>query len=145
MAIVRFYDDADDSLLKFAVIAAVHKGRMLFCKHRERDTLEIPGGHREPGESIDETAARELREETGAIQFTITPVCVYSVTDPDSFNGQETFGKLYFAEIDSLSPDLHSEIERVVLMETLPENWTYPQIQPYLIDEIKRHKLPYFS
>ena len=140
MAIVRFYDDADDSLLKFAVIAAVHQGRMLFCKHRERDTLEIPGGHREPGESIDETAARELREETGAIQFTITPVCVYSVTDPDNFNGQETFGKLYFAESKSLSTHLHNVVMGIVLNTDNPENWTYPQIQPCLIDEIKRRQ-----
>lgn len=53
---VRFYDDVDDRLLKFAVIAARSDGRWVFCKHKERDTLEIPGGHREPGETIGETA-----------------------------------------------------------------------------------------
>ena len=66
---VRFYDTADDALLKFAVIIARTGGKWVFCKHRERDTYEVPGGHREEGESIDDTAKRELREETGATAF----------------------------------------------------------------------------
>ena len=73
----------------------------MFCRHRQRDTYEIPGGHREKGENILETARRELREETGAIKFQIKPVCVYSVTGKNSINmtGEETYGLLCFAEI----------------------------------------------
>ena len=76
---VNFYDKADDNLLKFAVIISKSKGKWVFCKHKERDTYELPGGHRENGERIDDTAKRELMEETGAIEFLINPVCVYSV------------------------------------------------------------------
>ncbi|MFR7445451.1 MAG: NUDIX domain-containing protein [Sellimonas intestinalis] len=43
------------------------------------ETYEVPGGHREAGETIDETARRELYEETGATDFDLFPVCVYSV------------------------------------------------------------------
>ena len=43
---VKFYDTVDDSLLKFAVIIARAAGKWVFCKHRERDTYEFPGGHR---------------------------------------------------------------------------------------------------
>ena len=64
---VRFYEETEDSLLKFAVIVARTEGKYVFCKHKSRDTLEVPGGHREPGEMILETAKRELYEETGAI------------------------------------------------------------------------------
>ena len=64
---VKFYDKVDDSLLKFAVIISLSNGKWVFCKHKERDTYEAPGGHREAGEDILETAKRELQEETGAI------------------------------------------------------------------------------
>ena len=93
---VKFYDTVEDKLLKFAVIVAKSNGKWVFCKHKERYTYECPGGHRESGENIDNTARRELYEETGAIDYTIKPVCIYSVTAPDNFNGEETFGKLFF-------------------------------------------------
>ena len=80
MTKVNFYDSIDDSMLKFAVIIAKHNGKWVFCKHRERSTWEVPGGHREQGEDILETAKRELYEETGAINFEINPICIYSVT-----------------------------------------------------------------
>ena len=76
---VKFYEKADDALFQFAVIIARTEGNYVFCKHRQRETLEVPGGHREPGEAILDTAKRELYEETGALEFELWPVCVYSV------------------------------------------------------------------
>lgn len=131
---VRFYDKAEDSLLKYAVIIARYEGKYVFCKHKERESLEIPGGHREKGERIDAAARRELWEETGAVNFRIRQVCVYSVADEES----ETFGMLYYAELESLEPELYSEIEKIVLMDELPDHWTYPNIQPKLMAEAKR-------
>ena len=49
MAKVVFYDQIEDELLQFAVIIARTKGKWVFCKHRERDTYEVPGGRREAG------------------------------------------------------------------------------------------------
>ena len=134
---VNFYDTVDDDLLKFAVIISQSNGKWVMCKHKERDTYEVPGGHREEGEDILETAKRELQEETGAVKFGIEPLCVYSVTGKNSVNetGEESFGLLCFAEIEEFSGKLESEIEKVELMDELPENWTYPLIQPILLEK----------
>ena len=137
--LVRFYETVEDSKLKFAVILARHNGKWVLCKHRKRDTYEAPGGHREPGETIEEAARRELYEETGATAYKIEPLCVYSVTDEI---GEETFGMLYAAEAEEFETELHSEIERIELFEELPDNWTYPEIQPMLVKEYLRRKTP---
>lgn len=138
MTEVRFYEKIDDKLLKFAVIISKAKDKYVFCKHRDRDTWEVPGGHREAGEDIMDTARRELYEETGALEFSIKPVCVYSVTAPDHFNGEESFGMLFFADINCFEEELHSEIEKIALMDGLPEMMTYPDIQPHLMEEAKK-------
>ena len=135
--LIRFYDSVDDSLLKFAVIISKHKDKWVLCKHKERTTYEVPGGHREAGEEINDTAKRELYEETGAVEFDIRPVCVYSVTAPDNFDGVETFGMLYFADIKKFESELHSEIEKILITDSLVDNWTYPLIQPKLLEEAR--------
>ncbi|WP_082680404.1 rhodanese-like domain-containing protein [Caviibacter abscessus] len=131
---VNFYDNVEDSLLKFAVIITKFNDEFVFCKHKKRDTLEIPGGHREFGEDILTTAKRELYEETGAIKYTITPISIYSVT----VKGVETFGMLYFADVKLFEKELHSEIEKIVFLKNLPKNLTYPEIQPKLISIAKQ-------
>ena len=136
---VNFYEAVEDSLLKFAVIVAKTNGKWVFCKHKSRDTLEIPGGHREPNENIIDTAERELIEETGAIDFDLKPICVYSVIEKDNFNGEETFGLLCYADIKSFG-EINSEIERIIITDELPTNWTYPTIQPYLLAELEKRK-----
>lgn len=137
---VKFYDNVADELLKFAVIISKAEDKWVFCKHKERDTYEIPGGRREEGEAIGETAKRELYEETGALKFEIKPVCVYSVIGKNRVNatGDESFGMLYFANIENFESVLHSEMEKVELFDELPMEWTYPLIQPKLIEEAQK-------
>ena len=139
---VKFYEEIDDNLLKFAVIIAKNNGKWVFCKHKERKTFEIPGGHREMGEKIEDTAKRELYEETGAVDFEIEPVCVYSVTGKNIVNetGNETFGMLFFAQIKAFEHELHNEIEKIEFYDKIPERLTYPEIQPVLFDEFLRRK-----
>ena len=136
---VKFYDQAADELLRFAVIISKTNGKWVFCKHKERNTYEVPGGHREENENILETAKRELKEETGALDFSLSPICVYSVTGKNKVNetGEETYGMLFFADIKSFENELHSEMEKVLITDSLVENWTYPLIQPKLIEEAK--------
>jgi len=124
----------DDSLLKFAVIATRYENKWIFCRHKERSTWEIPGGHRETGETIDEAAARELREETGAVEADIRPVSVYGVTK----DGVTTYGKLFFATVTKLGElSGESEIGEVQFFDTIPSDLTYPLIQPRLHDRVQ--------
>ena len=137
---VNFYEAIDDALLAFVVIVSKANGKWVFCKHKERDTYEVPGGHREEGETILQAAKRELIEETGAVRFQIQPICVYSVIGKTRVNesGEESYGMLYYADIEEFEGELHSEIEKVVLFDELPDEWTYPEIQPLLIAEVQR-------
>lgn len=137
---VKFHNEANDELLKFAIIIAQHNGKWVFCKHKQRNTFELPGGHREPNEAIIDTAKRELYEETGALSYDIKPLFAYSVTGKSRVipSGEETFGMLYLANINKFEDELHSEIESVHLFDELPSEWTYPLIQPLLIEEYLR-------
>lgn len=137
MAEVKFHYKVDDSKLSFAVIIARMNCRWVLCKHKDRTTYEFPGGHREVGESIEKTARRELQEETGAVVYSLEHVCDYSVrgvTRQGEELDDETFGTLFFAQISYKDDALDSEIEKVELVEELPDNLTYPLITPRLIE-----------
>lgn len=140
--IVRFHDLNDvNHDLKFVVVQARYKGKWIYVKHKERNTWEIPGGHIEANESIEESARRELWEESGAIDFKLIPLCDYSVDRPND-NYTKSYGRLFFAEVEELGDIPESEIGEVMLNETIPSNLTYEKIQPYLyervLDELKR-------
>ena len=101
---------------------------------------KIKNARREANETITETAKRELQEETGAVDFEIKPICVYSVKGKTRVNeniDDETFGMLFGADITSFE-NINSEIEKIIIVDELVDNWTYPLIQPKLIAEAKK-------
>ena len=122
-------NEIPDELLKFAVIIARYEDKYIFCRHKLRDTWEVPGGHRENGETIEQTAERELKEESGALEFNIDLLTVYGVkTESDV-----TYGMLFTARVfvlGDLSEDF--EIAELCFCDSLPEMLTYPEIQPKL-------------
>lgn len=130
MTQVRFFvqcPEGEDAI-KYSVIVSKYRGKWVFCQHIDRCTWEIPGGHREPGETPMEAAARELWEETGAIKADIKPVCVYAFQD---------YGMLYYAEIQEFGPIPEgSEIRQIEFFTHLPELLTYPHIQPQLFRRV---------
>ena len=58
-------------------------------------------------------------------------------------NGKWVFCKQ--KERSEFSGKLDGEMEKVVLMEELPESWTYPLIQPRLIEEFERRKMQEYN
>jgi len=119
---VRFHeiDEVSEELFKYAVVVSRYKDKWVFCKNSNRK-WELPGGHREADETIIETAKRELREETGALTFTITPICAYSIN---------SFGMLYYAEIYELGALPDSEIERIDFFPDIPDDLSFPLYHP---------------
>lgn len=131
MISTTFPQHVKDAEIKYAVIVARHHGKWVFCRHGERATLECPGGHREAGETPWEAAQRELYEETGAVVYELTEIGPYRAT---RFGGNASCGMLYRAEIEKLGPiPEESEIAEVYETDSLPDCWTYPEIQPHLL------------
>ena len=132
---VYFPENGSDLQLQFVVVGARYQGQWLFVLHKQRSTYEIPGGHIEPGEHHAGAAARELYEETGAIDFTLYNLGCYVVeregTEPSG-------GMLYVADIVTLGklPEA-SEIGSVHAFDELPHNLTYPAIQPMLQEKLE--------
>jgi len=138
MTRVKFYDPSfyPDTSLTYSVIAAKYGDCWLFVRHQKRDTWEIPGGHIKKDETSEKAARRELMEETGAEDFKIECVATYSVLK----DGEIGFGRLYLAEISRLGPVPDtSEIAEVKMMDKLPGNLTYPDIQPYLYQRVSEY------
>lgn len=138
MISVKFYekDTIKEGYLRFAVIVSKYGDKWIVVKNKKRTTWEIPGGTIEVGEKVQETAKRELFEETGAKNFNLVPVCIYSVVRD---NESESFGGLYYAEIKEMGELPNFEIEEIKFVDELPENLTYPDIQPHLFEKVIKY------
>lgn len=132
---VKFYKNITEKI-KFVVIVARYKDTFVFCKHRDRHTYEIPGGHVEENETIFQAAKRELKEETGALTFTLDLVTYYSYHD---------YGALFYANIEELGK-LEYEIESLYFKDYMPLDLTYPLIQPKLFNYVVQNaNIPFGS
>lgn len=132
---IEFYNKniIDNNKLLYAIVVSRYKDKWIFVKHKERDTWEIPAGHREKNEDINHTAKRELFEETGAEKFKIEYINDYSL----KINGEKSYAALFYAEISSLGELPNFEIGEVKEFDDIPQNLTYPNIQPYLFKKVK--------
>ncbi len=121
---------------RYVVTFCEWQGRLLLSRHRARATWETQGGHIEPGETPEQAARREVWEESGAVDFTLTPLCDYQAGPAGSVSG----GRIYVAQVHRLGPLPESEMAETRLFPTLPEpgQLTYPAITPFLWAEVLR-------
>lgn len=136
VAVELISPDRGPGRISYVVIAARHKGGWLFVRHRRRGGYELPAGHPEPGEEDIVAAARELREETGAVGFALEPLIYYSV---DSGTGKQ-YGRLFIAEVDEMRDIIDtSEIEAVKVYRRLPRKLSLPEVMTFLFREAEKH------
>lgn len=133
---IRFFDPGIQLPVPytFAIIVSHYRGRWVWVKHKERSTWELPAGHVEAGETPLEAAHRELFEETGAVSFRVIPIVSYEGV----YKSNPVFGMIFLAEILILGPLPDYEIGEICFFDQIPEELTYPQIQPAFYEYVLR-------
>ncbi|WP_079510159.1 RNA deprotection pyrophosphohydrolase [Mesobacillus jeotgali] len=97
--ILAFKENAFDKSARHVLVICTYRGEWLLTHHKERG-LEFPGGKAEAGETLEQTARREVMEETGAILKSIESIGEYQVGV-----GEESFVKrIYYAEAEEILP-----------------------------------------
>lgn len=107
----------------FVCIFTKYQDKWVYCWHKKRQSYEHPGGHVEPGETPLQAAKRELYEETGITDCTMIPLWDYEQIWGDG-RGKNN-GRMYLAMANSLGELPDSEMDKIELFETVPENYTY--------------------
>jgi 8-oxo-dGTP pyrophosphatase MutT (NUDIX family) len=128
-----------------AVLVLDHERRLLLMRRTDNGFWGVPGGSMEPGESLEETAIRETKEETGLVVEQLDLFGVFS--GPGLYykypNGAEVYNvtvvyrsRLVNGTID-LDPHEHSDFQYFDISH-LPEDVS-PPIKLILAELVRRY------
>jgi len=112
----------------YVLVVTLFGKKWIWVRLHNSNAWELPGGHVELGEKPEESARRELFEETGALEFTLKPLCDYAI----ELNHRSSYSRLFFADIYKLGELSSSEVEEIKLFDDLPESLKYWNIQPII-------------
>jgi 8-oxo-dGTP pyrophosphatase MutT (NUDIX family) len=118
-----------DALIMAAagVILIDPDGKILLQLRSDNQCWGITGGSMELGESFEETARREVFEETGLVVGKLEPL--YLNSGKDTFYEYPNGHQVYLAGVIYTSTDFHGEIQEDV-DETLAVSWFNPAHLP---------------
>jgi 8-oxo-dGTP pyrophosphatase MutT (NUDIX family) len=127
-----------------AVLVMDQQGRLLLLKRADNGLWGLPGGGMEPGESLEDTAKRETKEETGLAVEELTLFDVYSGAElyyryP---NGAEVYNvtvvyQVKYANGDiQIDPQEHTDYSYFEITQ-LPVDLS-PPIRPVLEDLVRK-------
>lgn len=111
--------------------------------HHLRRGLEFPGGKVEDGETPEEAAVREVREETGGIVSHLQYIGQYKVSGKDKI----IIKNIYFATISDLKDHTHyNETNGSVLLKEIPDDIKDDKRFSFIMrDDVLRHSLTYIQ
>ncbi len=121
-----------DCDLTRVILVCRYKNKWVLCRHGEKGTWEIPGGHIEEGEDYLAAAKRELLEETGITKANIEKICYYKIS---------TYGLICYVDVLELgTKKLVHEMDKVELFDELPLNMTYYDTHKKFIEKVSEVK-----
>lgn len=128
---LSFEDHPFSKSPKHVWVICKYKNKWLLTKHKERG-LEFPGGKVEKGETAEQGAIREVKEETGADIEQIHYIGQYYVAG----KSDHVIKNVYFAEIKSLvDQNTYYETEGPVVIQHLPENIKTNQAYSFMMKD----------
>ena len=125
-------DQVPDGWITFAVILTKYKNDYVIIKNQKRGGWEIPGGRREEGETMEQTACRELFEETGAVVFDAAPFGIFFY--------EEKYGMAFTAEVFEIGELPDFEIEEIKFVDELPQNLNFGMLFHHLNEKFEEVK-----
>ena len=114
--------------LRDMVIAARYQERWVYHRRRQRELWELPCGRIRQDETPHQAARRLLLDEIGAVDFSLTPVCCYQLSQ---------YGMVWFAEIKTLGQLPEGEHASLCFVDTPPHALDRPELHTTVYDWVQ--------
>lgn len=139
---LSFLDHPFSASPKHVWVICSYQNKWLLTKHKERG-YEFPGGKVEPGETPEEAAIREVKEETGGLVDNLYYVGQYYVDGKSGI----TIKNIYYATVKKLvKQSTYFETEGPLLLDDIPKNVKYNKKFSFIMkDDVLPKSLEYIK